>query len=173
MKHVIYHLYLWMTLELTLLLMYKSAVASICLAFCSLPPFTGNRIDVGLMRDGSFMLEAFALAMLIYVLSISSVQLVAEKTGDIIHTNQVGIYVCVGVWVSTRACWLLFPYLKVRISRAQQQYCCTLHLAGVSSLWIHEPPGFPVRCYPNFRQLLTDTPPVVLWRQHSGNGQYM
>lgn len=51
------------------------------------------------MRNGTFMLEAFALAMLIYVLSISSVHLVAEKTGDIIHTNQVGICVSVGVWV--------------------------------------------------------------------------
>lgn len=65
--------------------------------FCRLPPFTGDQIDGSLMHDGAFMLEAFALAMLIYVLSISSVRLVAEKTGEIIHTNQVGTCVCVSV----------------------------------------------------------------------------
>lgn len=69
-------------------------------SFCRLPPFTGGQIEWSLMGKGAFMLEAFALAMLIYVLSISSVHLVAEKTGDVIHTNQVGIRtVCVGVGV--------------------------------------------------------------------------
>ena len=56
-----------------------------------LPPFTADQIEPALMSKGPFMLEAFVLAMLIYVLSISSIRLVAEKTGDIIHTNQVGI----------------------------------------------------------------------------------
>ena len=68
-----------------------------------LPPFTADQIEPALMSKGPFMLEAFALAMLIYVLSISSIRLVAEKTGDIIHTNQVGICTsqcrCLGIGI--------------------------------------------------------------------------
>ena len=72
-------------------MLLKHSMASI---MCHrLPPFTADQIEPALMSNGSFMLEAFALAMLIYVLSISSIRLVAEKTGDIIHTNQVGTYV--------------------------------------------------------------------------------
>jgi MFS superfamily sulfate permease-like transporter len=54
----------------------------------SLPPFTGDCIDYQLMVDPDFVLSAFLLALLIYVLSSSHARVLAKSTGDIIHNHQ-------------------------------------------------------------------------------------